>query len=70
MALIESVYHYVMEHEESEEFYKHLLGLMNQFCQAIRRKENLLLTIAIGCTGGQRRSVAFAKRLADDLEKN
>ncbi|KXU02435.1 putative P-loop-containing kinase [Streptococcus constellatus] len=25
------------------------------------------MTIAVGCTGGQHRSVAFAQRLADDL---
>ena len=64
------VYNYVMEHEESEEFYKHLLGLIEPILPGYRKEGKSVLTIAVGCTGGQHRSVAFAKRLADDLEKN
>ncbi len=68
--LDQSVYDYVMEHEESEEFYKHLLGLIEPILPGYQKEGKSILTIAIGCTGGQHRSVAFAKRLADDLEKN
>ena len=68
--LDEDVYNYVMEHEESEEFYKHLLGLIEPILPGYRKEGKSVLTIAVGCTGGQHRSVAFAKRLADDLEKN
>ena len=68
--LDDDVYHYVMNHEESEEFYKHLLALIEPILPGYRKEGKSVLTIAVGCTGGQHRSVAFAKRLADDLEKN
>lgn len=68
--LNDEVFNFVMEHEESEEFYKHLLGLIEPILPGYRKEGKSVLTIAIGCTGGQHRSVAFSKRLADDLEKN
>lgn len=61
------VYNYVMESPESQEFYKHLLGLLEPILPGYRKEGKSVLTIAIGCTGGQHRSVAFAKRLAEDL---
>lgn len=67
--LDDAVYDYVMEHEESEAFYGHLLGLIEPILPGYQKEGKSVLTIAIGCTGGQHRSVAFAKRLADDLEK-
>ncbi|MGT2800692.1 RNase adapter RapZ [Streptococcus marmotae] len=66
--LDEPVFNYVMEHEESESFYKHLLGLIEPILPGYQKEGKSVLTIAVGCTGGQHRSVAFAKRLADDLE--
>ncbi|MGT2910653.1 RNase adapter RapZ [Streptococcus cameli] len=68
--LDQPVFDYVMEHEESEAFYSHLIGLIDPILPGYRKEGKSLLTIAVGCTGGQHRSVAFAKRLADDLEKN
>ncbi|CQR25187.1 putative P-loop-containing kinase [Streptococcus varani] len=68
--LDDEVYHYVMEHEESEAFYNHLLSLIEPILPGYQKEGKSLLTIAIGCTGGQHRSVSFARRLADDLEKN
>lgn len=67
--LDEPVFNYVMEHEESEEFYRHLLGLIEPILPGYQKEGKSVLTIAVGCTGGQHRSVAFAKRLADDLAK-
>lgn len=67
--LDDAVYDYVMAHEESEEFYKHLIGLIEPILPGYRKEGKSVLTIAVGCTGGQHRSVAFARRLADDLEK-
>lgn len=65
-----AVYDYVMEHQESEAFYGHLLGLIEPILPGYQKEGKSVLTIAIGCTGGQHRSVAFAKRLADDLEED
>lgn len=65
-----AVFDYVMKHQESEEFYKHLLALIEPILPAYKKEGKSVLTIAVGCTGGQHRSVAFAKRLAQDLSKN
>ncbi len=61
------VYDYVMNHIESEEFYQHLVDLIKPILPGYQKEGKSVLTIAVGCTGGQHRSVAFAQRLADDL---
>ncbi|MBY5035308.1 RNase adapter RapZ [Streptococcus gallolyticus] len=68
--LDEGVYNFVMDCPESDDFYQHLLALIEPILPGYQKEGKSVLTIAIGCTGGQHRSVAFAKRLADDLEKN
>ena len=35
-----------------------------------QKEGKAILTIAVGCTGGQHRSTAFAHRLAEDLKSN
>ena len=64
------VFDYVMNHEESSEFYQHLLNLIEPILPGYKKEGKSVLTIAVGYTGGQHRSVAFAQRLADDLAKN
>ena len=68
--LDKDVFDYVMNHTESEEFYQNLLGLIEPILPGYQKEGKSILTIAVGCTGGQHRSVAFAQRLADDLAKN
>ncbi|CCI62210.1 RNase adapter RapZ [Streptococcus dysgalactiae] len=68
--LDQEVYDYVMAHPESEEFYKHLLNLIVPILPAYQKEGKSVLTVAIGCTGGQHRSVAFAHRLAESLAKD
>ena len=68
--LDKDVFDCVMNHAESEEFFQHLLGLIEPFLPGYQKEGKSILTIAVGCTGGQHRSVAFAQRLADDLAKN
>ena len=66
--LDKDVYDYVMDHEESKAFYQHLIGLLKPILPGYQKEGKSVLTIAIGCTGGQHRSVAFAHRLAEDLK--
>ncbi|MGT2666020.1 RNase adapter RapZ [Streptococcus rifensis] len=66
--LDQAVYDYVMGHEASEAFYRHLAALIKPILPDYQKEGKSVLTIAIGCTGGQHRSVAFAKRLAEDLQ--
>ncbi|WP_192942356.1 RNase adapter RapZ [Streptococcus dysgalactiae] len=68
--LDQEVYDYVMAQPESEEFYKHLLNLIVPILPAYQKEGKSVLTVAIGCTGGQHRSVAFAHRLAESLAKD
>ncbi|MDK6971722.1 RNase adapter RapZ [Streptococcus constellatus] len=65
--LDKAVYDYVMNHTESEEFYQHLVALIKPILPGYKKEGKSVLTIAVGCTGGQHRSVAFAQRLAHDL---
>ncbi|OFN53995.1 MULTISPECIES: RNase adapter RapZ [unclassified Streptococcus] len=65
--LDKAVYDYVMNPTESEEFYQHLVALIKPILPGYKKEGKSVLTIAVGCTGGQHRSVAFAQRLADDL---
>ncbi|MGT2771703.1 RNase adapter RapZ [Streptococcus marimammalium] len=68
--LDQPVYDYVMNHQESEDFYGHLMTLLQPILPSYRKEGKSTLTIAIGCTGGQHRSVAFAHRIAKDLKQD
>lgn len=63
----EAVYDYVMNNEASESFNTNLMGLLLPILPAYQKEGKSVLTIAFGCTGGQHRSVAFAKRLSKAL---
>lgn len=68
--LDKDVYDYVMGFDESESFYQHLLDLIEPILPGYQKEGKAILTIAVGCTGGQHRSTAFAHRLAEDLKSN
>ena len=62
-----AVYDYVMDHPESEDFYRHLHDLIVPILPSYKREGKSVLTIAMGCTGGQHRSVAFGNiRMPDE----
>ena len=58
-----------MNHEESSEFYQHLLNLIEPILPGYKKEGKSSLDNCCYCPGGQHRSVAFAQRLADDLAK-
>jgi UPF0042 nucleotide-binding protein len=63
------VYDYVMNQPETEKFYQQFIDLLWLTMPGYQREGKTSMTIAIGCTGGQHRSVAIAQRLAQDLGK-
>lgn len=58
---------YVFEKPEAEEFVADVRALLRRWVPHFARSGKPRLTVAIGCTGGQHRSVAIAERLAAEL---
>lgn len=61
---------YVMDNPLAQNFYQHLYLLIEVALPGYIKEGKSSLTIAIGCTGGQHRSVTIANRLAADLKNN
>jgi UPF0042 nucleotide-binding protein len=61
------VYDYVMSFPETEDFYQRFLGLLQSIMPGYVKEGKTSLTVAIGCTGGQHRSVALTKRVGEAL---
>lgn len=64
------VFDYVMSKKETKEFYAKFLDMLETAIPGYIAEGKEKLTIAIGCTGGQHRSVSIARQLAVDLAKN
>jgi RNase adapter protein RapZ len=60
---------YVFGHEESRELLRRLRDLLEFLLPCYEREGKAYLTIAIGCTGGRHRSVAFIEELRRFLEE-
>ncbi len=61
---------YVMDQTHAKAFVVNLLRLIEQVVPAmLEAKTTNTVTIAIGCTGGQHRSVAVAEELSDILSQ-
>ncbi|GEO66686.1 RNase adapter RapZ [Levilactobacillus spicheri] len=65
--LDQPVYDYVMKQPQTEDFYQQFLKLLESIVPGYKKEGKANLTIAIGCTGGQHRSVALAQRLGQAL---
>lgn len=63
------VFDYVMNKNETKIFYQKLLDMLQTAIPGYIKEGKEKLTIAIGCTGGQHRSVSIAQQLARDLAK-
>lgn len=61
------VYDYVMSFPESEELYKKIIDLVKYMVPLYIKDGKQHLSIGIGCSGGQHRSVAFVNRLSKEL---
>lgn len=63
------VFDYVMEKEQTQIFYHKFLDMLFTAIPGYIEEGKEKLTIAVGCTGGQHRSVSIAIQLAKDLSK-
>lgn len=61
--------HYVMSHVQSREALSHLERLLDYLIPQYKTEGKPVVTVAVGCTGGQHRSVVFAKRLGEHLSR-
>src|SRR5699024_6924923 len=62
------VYDYVMKWQDTDTFYEKLFDMIKYLIPQYIKEGKSQLTIAIGCTGGQHRSVALTERLGADLK--
>ena len=66
----EEVKNYVLSQKESKEFYSKLLPFIEFLIPQYIKEGKKHLTISIGCSGGQHRSVTFVNKLAEDLKNS
>lgn len=67
--LDKEVYDYVMSFPETDEFYNDFVTLLKNILPGYVKEGKSSLTIAIGCTGGQHRSVALSERVGKALKE-
>lgn len=65
--LDQPVYDYVMSQPETKVFYNKFIDLLDTVIPGYKKEGKSLVTIAIGCTGGQHRSVALTERVGREL---
>ena len=64
------VFDYVMGLPESQTFLQHTTHLLQFLVPQYQKEGKRYLTVAIGCTGGQHRSVSIARALEASLAKH
>ena len=62
-----AVYDYVMSQPETKTFYHKFMELLDFVIPGYKKEGKSNVTIAIGCTGGQHRSVALTERTGKEL---
>ena len=67
--LDEPVRRYVAASDGIDEFYGHLIPLLDYLLPQYESEGKAHLTVGIGCTGGRHRSVVIAERLATEYEE-
>ena len=68
--LYQEVYDYVMNSDKTTEFVNHFEALLQTVIPGYIKEGKTNVVIAIGCTGGQHRSVALARRTGEFLKKD
>ena len=60
---------YLKDHSEVSDMFNHIEKFFNHWLKALVRDHRSYVTVAIGCTGGQHRSVYLAETLAEAFGK-
>ena len=60
----EPVIAFLRQHADVEEMYSHIEHFLNRWLESLARDHRSYVTVAIGCTGGQHRSVFLVEQLA------
>jgi len=60
----EPVIEFLRQHADVEEMYSHIEHFLNRWLESLARDHRSYVTVAIGCTGGQHRSVFLVEQLA------
>ena len=67
--LDDGVYNFVFGYQQTKDFMTHLEGLIGFLLPQYVEEGKTMLVIAVGCTGGQHRSVAITKALAEFIRQ-
>ncbi|MGZ5787546.1 MAG: RNase adapter RapZ [Ramlibacter sp.] len=60
----EAVIAFLQQHTDVGDMYKHIEQFLNHWLQPLARDHRSYVTVAVGCTGGQHRSVYLVEQLA------
>src|SRR5437899_1056588 len=60
---------FVLRREDTEEFLRHVVELLDFALPRYRREGKSYLTVALGCTGGRHRSIVLVEELRRRLEQ-
>jgi RNase adapter protein RapZ len=58
---------YLRRHQEVEDMYRDIRAFLDHWLEPLARNHRSYVTVAIGCTGGQHRSVYLVERLAEEF---
>jgi len=58
---------FLREHAEVDDMFQHIAGFLDHWLEPLARNHRSYVTVAIGCTGGQHRSVYLVEQLAEEF---
>ncbi|MFQ5934811.1 MAG: RNase adapter RapZ [Acidiferrobacterales bacterium] len=68
--LEEPVVKFLEQHEQVHHMFQDICTFLERWLPSFEREQRSYMTIAVGCTGGQHRSVYMVRRLAEHFARN